>query len=150
MAFAGNDVPDAASRIWNVTISSGDQVKVAMKHGLSSRSAGVKANVVASHQRIFFLDTVAQHFKQFVTSFSFSCCEPPIVNSMSLRYDESVAITNGISIVESNRQFILKNDSLSWQFTEWAGHGLMNFYSCTAGHANLNEAQEVSHCQRND
>jgi hypothetical protein len=118
-----------------------------MKDGLSGGSPGVEANVETGHQWISLLNAFAQSFKQVVASFSFGCCEPPIVNDMAFRNHQPMAITDGISIVEGDCKFVLKNDSLSWQFTEWAGHGLVIIYRCLSGHANLNKAQEVSYTQ---
>ena len=124
MPFARDDVPDATSRIWNISVPSGDQVKVAMKDGLSSGSTGVEANVETCHQRISLLNAFAQSFKQVVASFSFSCCESPIVHDMAFRNHQPMTITDGVSIVESHCQLVLENDSLGWEFAKWTGHEL--------------------------
>ena len=128
MPFARDDMPDATSRVGYVPIPSGDQVKVAMKDGLSSGSPGVEANVETGHQRISLLNAFAQSFKQFVASFSFGCCESPIVNDMAFWNHQPMSITDGISIVEGYCKFVLKNDSLGWEFAEWAGHELDGLY----------------------
>ena len=93
-----------------------------MKDSLPSGGTGIEANVETSHQRISLLNTVTQSFKQFVASFSFSCCEFPVVNDMTFRDHQSMAITDGIPVVEGACQFIPKNDSLGWEFAKWTGH----------------------------
>jgi len=115
---------DATSRVGYVPIPSGDQVKVAMKDGLASGGPGVEANVETGHQGISLLNAFAQSFKQVVASFSFGGCESPIVNDMAFRNHQPMAITDGVSIVESDCKFVLKNDSLSREFAKWAGHEL--------------------------
>jgi len=49
-------MPDTTPRIGYVPIPSGNQVKVAMKDGLSSGSPGVETNVETGHQRISLLN----------------------------------------------------------------------------------------------
>src|SRR4029077_10906252 len=102
VAFAGNDIPDPASRTWYVSVVTGNNMDMGMEHGLPRCFTAVHANI-ESLRLEFLLQNLLNAPHKIKSIRVFVISHLPKRHDVSLWDYEGMAVRNWEAVKKSKR-----------------------------------------------
>src|SRR5579872_1004250 len=120
MPFAGDQVPNAPSRVLHVAIPPWNQVDVAMEHGLPSHFSAIHADIETLHGWVFLFNLLLQSFQNKIGGIQFGSSKLEVVEHMPFGDHQRVTGRHWEFVGHCHTKFVLEDDPFWGQFAEYA------------------------------
>ena len=109
IAFPGDDVSHPPTRVFHVSVPTGDQVDMAVEYRLPRRGADVYPDIESGNSTVFPLDFVLRPQEKIVASFHLRGVQFEQIRNMAFRDNQGVERGYRVPVPDGERELILCN-----------------------------------------